>query len=232
MYSTWIKYINLFGIRNLNFRVLLGRIGFFVLLPMFLYLWRQPLGDILLLISYICVYERARFNSKSYSDYVHLSSFSISGINKFILMYLSHLLNFKFLFFIVVTVMEIISDYFNIFYIFVMLLALLIISLFTLNIVLMAMRNIKIFHLVKAVFSIIMLLPFFIVDFRATYDIRDLIGNFYQTNTFYIFCALIFVLPLCFILNYQWFRHIVCRRHFPSPEVIGKIRNRKYFSLF
>jgi hypothetical protein len=232
MYSIWIKYVNLFGIKNLSFKTAASRIAFFVLWLAFIYLWRQPLGDIMLLISYICVYERSRFDSKSYLDYVHLSSFSISGVKKFILLYLSHLLNHKFLFFAVVSVMAIISGYSNILHISVMLLALLIISLFTLNTVLMAMRSVKRFHIVKTIFSILMPAPFLLIEISEMHNIRDMIDDFYKTDTFYLFCILFFALPVCFILNYRRFKHIVFRKPFPSPEVTEKMRKQGYFSLF
>jgi hypothetical protein len=232
MYGIWIKYINIFEIRNLSFKTIVARSAFFVLLLVFLYFWRQPLGDILLLISYICIYERSRFDAKSYLDYVHLASFSLSGVHKFTLMYLSHLLNCKFLFFIAITIMSIINDYSNIFYTSVILLVLLILNLFTLNIDLQAMRSIKIFHIVKVIFSILMSAPFLLVYVPEMYYIRDMIDDFYTTNTFDIVCLLIVTLPLFFVLNYRWFQHILCRRPFPSLEVVEKIHDGKYFSLF
>jgi hypothetical protein len=230
MYYTLIRHINLFNIRNLSFRIAWLRSVFFVLLPVFLYTWCQPLGDVLLLISYICIYERSRFDSKSYLDYIHLSSFSISGVNKFTVMYLSHLLNCKFLFFTVVTVISVINGYFSIFQTSVMLFVLLILSLFTLNMVLMAMRSVKMFHIIKTVFSIIIPLPFLLI--YTQHDIRDRLTDFYDNNTFPVFLTLALLLPVCLILNYRLFKYTVCRKPFPSPDVIEKIRKRRYFSLF
>jgi hypothetical protein len=230
MYYTLIRHINLFNIRNLSARAMLYKSVCFVVFVVWLYLWSIPFADFLILISYICIVENSRSVLKSHFDYAHLLFCSTSVFNKFILMYLSHLGNSKFLVFIIITIISVINGYFNIYHTLILLIVILISGFITLNIYLIAMRNIIAIYVSEVFFSIIWVLPFILIfNFE---NIRDRLTDFYDNNTFPVFLTLALLLPACLILNYRLFKYTVCRKPFPSPDVIEKIRKRRYFSLF
>jgi hypothetical protein len=226
MYYDWIKYINLFNIRNLSARVLFGKGGFLIIFVVLVSLWDIPFADFLLLISYICVVESAKFVLKSHLDYAHLLFCPTPIFNKFLLIYISHLSIWQFLFFLVITTVSVINGYFNILHTLILLIVLLIPSLITLNFNLIIMRNIIALYIIKAFYSIMMLFPLMLI-FNME-DIRDRLTDFYENNMLLILSALILLLLVCFIPSYYWFKHIVCLKPFLSPDVIARIRKGIY----
>jgi hypothetical protein len=226
MYYTWIKHINLFNIRNLNARAIFGKSFFLIIFAIFVSIWCIPFADFLLLISYICVVEIAKFFLKSHLDYAHLLFCPAPVFNKFFLMYILHLSIWQFLFFLVITIMSVINGYFNIFHTLILLIVLLIPNLITLNLNLTIIRNIILSYIIKAFYSIMISFPFILI-----YDmenIRDRLTDFYENNMLLILSALIILLLICFIPSYCWFKYIVCRKPFPSPGVIARIRKGIY----